>query len=218
MNFTFSSHSLYRIGEVEMNKDEIVDLWKNNKFVQYYSSNGVSNNGFECKICHPPINFEEAAQQTLTEFGKLMGDLNKQNLQVTYDRQFKVLYIIRGISSCGKTSLAQSLGFPYFEADQYFTNEKGEYKFDATKLAKAHNYCKANVEDAMIRGDPRIIQSNTNTRISEIQPYLDLAAKYNYKVFSLILEKRHHGVNQHGLKNEKLIQMAERLHSNIKLI
>ena len=169
-------------------------------------------------VVDPKIDINDLRQQTLTDFGELMGDLNKQDLQVTYDRQFKVLYIIRGISSCGKTSLAQSLGFPYFEADQYFINEKGEYKFDATKLAKAHNYCKANVEDAMIRGESRIIQSNTNIRISEIQPYLDLAAKYNYKVFSLILEKRHHGVNQHGLKNEKLIQMAERLHSNIKLI
>ena len=38
MNFKFSTHSLYRISEVGMAQNEIVGLWDNNKFVQYYSS------------------------------------------------------------------------------------------------------------------------------------------------------------------------------------
>ena len=114
----------------------------------------------------------------------------------------KTLIIIRGISGVGKTSFAKLLGYPCFEADQYFYHN-GKYKFDPTKLFYAHNYCRANVEDAMINGEPKIIQSNTNTTEKEINPYIELAKKYNYQVFSIIMEKRHNGVNLHGLKQRK---------------
>jgi hypothetical protein len=43
-----------------------------------------------------------------------------------------------------------------------------------------------------------------------MQPYFDLAEKYGYRVYSLIVENRHGGVNEHGVPEEKLVQMKKR--------
>jgi hypothetical protein len=43
-----------------------------------------------------------------------------------------------------------------------------------------------------------------------MQPYYDLAEKYGYRVYSLIVENRHGGVNEHGVPEEKLEQMKQR--------
>jgi hypothetical protein len=48
-----------------------------------------------------------------------------------------------------------------------------------------------------------------------MEEYFKLAEKYGYKVFSLIVENRHGGVNQHGVPKEKLEQMKDRF--SIKL-
>ena len=57
---------------------------------------------------------------------------------------------------------------------------------------------------------PRIVVSNTFTMAWEMQPYCDLAEKYGYRVYSLIVENRHSGVNSHGVPEEKLLQMKQR--------
>jgi hypothetical protein len=61
----------------------------------------------------------------------------------------------------------------------------------------------------------RIIVSNTFTQEWEMKPYYDIAEKYGYRVYSLIVENRHGGVNEHGVPVEKLEQMKNRF--NIKL-
>jgi hypothetical protein len=45
--------------------------------------------------------------------------------------------------------------------------------------------------------------------------YVKLAEKYDYMVFTIIVENRHGGINQHGVPAEKLEQMKNRF--NIKL-
>jgi hypothetical protein len=40
--------------------------------------------------------------------------------------------------------------------------------------------------------------------------YYKLAEQYGYKVFSIIVENRHGGVNQHGVPADKLEQMKNR--------
>jgi hypothetical protein len=40
--------------------------------------------------------------------------------------------------------------------------------------------------------------------------YFELAKKYGYKVFTIIVENRHGGVNQHGVTVDKLEQMKNR--------
>jgi len=45
---------------------------------------------------------------------------------------------------------------------------------------------------------------------SEKSPYFDLAKTYGYQVFSLIVENRHGGLNQHGVPEDKVQIMKDR--------
>jgi predicted kinase len=127
----------------------------------------------------------------------------------------KTLILLRGLPGSGKSTLAKSLtsfSTPYFEADMYFLKEDGEYKFDASKLKHAHEWCRTEVEKCMgpVYGFDTIIISNTFTQEWEMKSYYELAEKYGYKVHSLIVENRHGGVNTHNVPTDKLTQMKER--------
>lgn len=126
----------------------------------------------------------------------------------------KELFLLRGLPGSGKSTLAKSLGGIHIEADQYFMVD-GEYKFDGSKIKLAHNYCQSQT-GAWMRSNgeqvnvDRIVVSNTFTQEWEMEPYYKLAEKYGYRVYSLIVENRHGGVNEHGVPEEKLEQMKNR--------
>ncbi len=126
----------------------------------------------------------------------------------------KELFLLRGLPGSGKSTLARSIGGIHMEADKYFM-DGDEYKFDASKLKEAHEWCRNGVSVWMrttVSNNPlnRIVVSNTFTMEWEMQPYYDLAEKYGYRVYSLIVENRHGGVNEHGVPEEKLVQMKQR--------
>jgi predicted kinase len=129
----------------------------------------------------------------------------------------KNLYLIRGIPGSGKSTLAEQLGDSHFETDKYFTDMHGNYKFDATKLKKAHEWCQSQVELAMIQNritygldSSDIVVSNTFTQEWEMDHYYKLAESYGYRVFSIIVENRHGGENQHGVPADKMQAMKDR--------
>jgi len=132
----------------------------------------------------------------------------------------KVLYIVRGIPGSGKTTFAKKLvgeDFLVCEADKYFINqENGKYEFDISKIKDAHKWCQNMVEnymkDSMINDQyyPEIAVSNTFTQEWEMRPYFELAKTYGYKVFSVIVENRHGGTNQHEVPEEVITKMCER--------
>lgn len=126
----------------------------------------------------------------------------------------KELFLIRGISGAGKSSLAKSIGGVHYEADMYFM-EDGEYQFDVTRLKDAHQWCQNSVETVMkgwgnVLPASKVIVSNTFTQEWEMLPYYDLAKKYGYRVYSLIVENRHGGINEHGVPEDKLKLMKNR--------
>lgn len=128
----------------------------------------------------------------------------------------KILFIIRGIPGCGKSTLAKQLAEHVFEADQFFLTE-GKYKFDQTKLGQAHNNCKIRLISAMQNGITPLCVSNTTTTEKELEPYLEYAKAYGYTAFVLVVENRHNGVNQHNVPEEVLVKMKARLMGSIKL-
>jgi predicted kinase len=130
----------------------------------------------------------------------------------------KVIYLLRAIPGSGKSTLAKTLGAVHFEADMYFM-EGNEYKFDPTKLKKAHEWCRNQVEISMKNGnigDSKIAVSNTFTQEWEMKPYYELAEKYGYTVFSLIVENRHGGTNLHNVPEDVLTAMENRFEIKLR--
>jgi predicted kinase len=130
----------------------------------------------------------------------------------------KILYLLRAIPGSGKSTLAKTLGAVHFEADMYFM-EGNEYKFDPTKLKKAHEWCRNQVEISMKNGnigDSKIVVSNTFTQEWEMKPYYELAEKYGYTVFSLIVENRHGGTNSHNVPEDVLTAMENRFEIKLR--
>jgi predicted kinase len=139
----------------------------------------------------------------------------------------KNLYIVRGLPGSGKSTLALSLvdghDFLICEADKYFIDkETGEYKFDATKLRFAHDFCRNTVEQYMKDNQvndhfySKIAVSNTFTQEWEMKPYFELAEKYGYRVFSIVVENRHGGKDIHNVPQDALDAMEKRF--QLKLI
>jgi predicted kinase len=130
----------------------------------------------------------------------------------------KILTLVRGLPGSGKSTFANTITnqFSVCEADKFFYDEEGNYNFDANKLSAAHEWCKYAVELRMKDNQdneqfyPHIVVSNTFTKEWEMAEYFELAKKYEYMVFTIIVENRHGGVNQHGVPAEKLEQMKNR--------
>ena len=126
----------------------------------------------------------------------------------------KTLYIVRGVPGSGKSTFAKSIGGIHIEADQFFMIN-GEYNFDITKIKLAHKYCQNQTEawmktDGVQVNNHKIVVSNTFTQEWEMKPYFELAEKYGYIVFTVIVENRHGRKNIHDVPEDKIQQMKDR--------
>jgi plasmid replication initiation protein len=97
----------------------------------------------------------------------------------------------------------------------FFVDREGNYKFEPSKIKAAHEWCQEEIEFLMKYDHSKIAVSNTFTQEWEMETYYELAKKYGYTVFSIIVENRHGGVNEHGVPDEKIDQMKNRF--SIKL-
>ena len=135
----------------------------------------------------------------------------------------KTLLIIRGLPGSGKTTFAEKikhkvqnlneiagielLSCTHVEADMYFTDCEGNYKFDPTVLSAAHDWCKKAVYDAMsFKRTKLIIVSNTFTQIWEAEYYINIAIYYGYKVHVITMDNDFgsiHNVPQYTINKMK---------------
>ena len=122
----------------------------------------------------------------------------------------KELYLLRGLPGSGKSTLAKSISDVHYEADMYFVNADGEYVFNPALLKDAHKWCQIMARIAMEYNTPKVVVSNTFTQEWEMEAYYKLAEDYGYVVFSLVVENRHDGINEHGVPFDKLEQMKNR--------
>jgi predicted kinase len=125
----------------------------------------------------------------------------------------KTLILLRGLPGSGKSTLAKTLvnkDYCHKEADMFFVDSEGNYKFQLSKIRDAHKWCQEEVDFLMKYEHSPLVVSNTFTQEWEMEEYYKLAEKYGYTVFSIIVENRHGGVNEHGVPDEKLEQMRAR--------
>lgn len=99
----------------------------------------------------------------------------------------KIMFILRGPSGSGKSSLIKELKQKYsniksFSTDDFFTSSDGKYNFDKTKIAQAHLWNQHRVENELINNSPYVVIDNTNTKLYEIRPYIKMALKHGYKI------------------------------------
>jgi tRNA uridine 5-carbamoylmethylation protein Kti12 len=136
----------------------------------------------------------------------------------------KKIVILRGISGSGKSTYGEKLVEEgtitlTVSADNYFTDDEGNYKFDPSKLKEAHGSCiRAFIET--LHQSPlvdfpieQIIVDNTNTQLWEMSPYVALAEAYRvpYEIVHVVcpvevaLER-----NVHDVPADTIRQQAER--------
>lgn len=119
------------------------------------------------------------------------------------------LYIVRGMPGSGKTTFAESICDRVVSADDYHTDEDGNYNWKLENQAAAHRYCQGKTRTIM-GTDKDVAVANTFTTVKEMKPYYKMAKELGYTVFSIIVENRHNGKNVHNVPAETLEKMKNR--------
>lgn len=128
----------------------------------------------------------------------------------------KTVYIMRGLPGSGKSTYTKK-NFPdatVCSADSFFMNE-GEYRFDPSKLAWAHQQCQEYFSAAVeVFNDFEVVVDNTNTTSKEMKFYIEKALENHYNVVILefyVTPEVSAARNTHGVPLEAIKRMAQRL-------
>jgi predicted kinase len=131
----------------------------------------------------------------------------------------RTITLVRGVSGCGKTTLAQQLALGgrrrLLAADDYFMDENGVYQFNPSDLPKAHAWCQEATATAMNEG-LHVIVHNTFTQRWEMEPYLQMAGNNGYRVTVVSLfdggctDEELAGRNTHGVPLAGIQSMRDR--------
>lgn len=134
--------------------------------------------------------------------------------------EHRYVVLLKGISGSGKSTFANIISHPksICSADDYFTDEDGNYNFDATKLGWAHQYCKNKFDDAVRNPNVKyIVVDNTNCNPSDYRYYEIQAKEWGLRVMYVVLEKRHDNENCHGVPESSLQRQYDNLKVDLKL-
>ena len=130
----------------------------------------------------------------------------------------KNIILLRGLPGSGKSTLAKLLvdkDYCHKEADMFFVDSDGNYKFNPSKIKDAHHWCQDEVEFLMKYEHSPVVVSNTFSEEWEMDAYYKLAEKFGYIVTSIITENRPGSKSVHDVPQESINRMNNRF--DIKL-
>ena len=136
---------------------------------------------------------------------------------IEYIKSAKVMFIMRGLSGSGKSTIVGLLKETYPQAvscsaDDFFMVD-GIYQFDQNKLSDAHSTCQSKANIACKQDIPVVVIDNTNVRKWEMNTYHGMATRWHYNVVHIIprtpwafdpeeLTRR----NKHGVPKDILVR------------
>jgi predicted kinase len=118
------------------------------------------------------------------------------------------LFIVRGLSGSGKSSLARRLAPAANAAADDFFEQNGGYEFSFEMLPTAHQWCQEKIAEYMAIGHFTIAVHNTFSRPWEVKAYLELAEQHGYSVF--IIEAQNEFGNVHNVPQATIERMRDR--------
>ena len=125
------------------------------------------------------------------------------------------LILVRGVSGSGKSEFVDFI-FPtslVISTDDFFMNGDN-YEFDKSLLSENHAKCLKSVETEMDFPTTdmgfNIIVHNTFTQSWEMKPYEELADKYGYNFYTIIVENRHKSDSIHDVPEDVIDAQKKR--------
>jgi hypothetical protein len=97
----------------------------------------------------------------------------------------KMLIIVRGLPSSGKTTIAKILTASQgvaISVDEFMTSPSGEYEFSKSAFIEAQTQCKNLCLDLMKGNTSLIVVHNTLAQAWEAEPYFEMANEFGYLV------------------------------------
>ena len=131
-----------------------------------------------------------------------------------------MLHIIRGLPGAGKSTYAKKLKAHrescgkkviHIEADMFHIQPDGSYRYNPDLSSMAHEWCQLTTMIYLMNGY-EVIVSNTSLTINNVTQYVDIAKKCNCgRQVTIVVDKEKHFKNTHGVPEETLLGMAQKL-------
>jgi len=147
---------------------------------------------------------------------KIDSNTEIKNVHPLPKASFPSLILIRGLPGSGKSTLASAMVKAskvktyHYEADQFFTNEEGEYKFIHDEITDAHNWCFTNAIKALKNGHS-VIVANTFVNYKEVEDYFLFCLDNDIK-FDIIEAQGNYG-SVHGVPERAIERMKSKWES-----
>ncbi len=130
------------------------------------------------------------------------------------ESRMKILYVIRGPFGTGKTEFARTITENVVSSWDYYM-QYGENKWNEKLKPHADKYCITQSEVLMKQSVETLAVTSSFSSNTDLDIYYELAEKYGYKVFCLVMDNRDVSEYRKNVPEEVVYDQAERLKQSI---